>query len=735
MERNTPMKRLRRVIVAGAVALATAIVPVTVAASPAQAAPVTGFNPGNIISDSLFYNGSAMSAAQVQSFLNQRLSSCRIGTPPYMPGALSPSGSGNRIASNCLKDFRQTTSSRAGDAYCSGYVGKANETSAQIIAKVGQACGISQKVLLVMLEKEQSLLTDSWPVTRQYNYALGMNCPDSGPGNSANCDAASAGFALLLYLGARQLKVYKGNPNSFNYKPFQNNRIQWHPNAGCGTSTVYIENWATAALYIYTPYRPNQAALNAGWGTGDGCSSYGNRNFYNFYKSWFGAPTGYTVTGAALDTWNRFGGIDGTLGAPTSAPVYYSANGGGYLQSFSRGVIFTESKTGKSTAMSTAGAFYKNYVAAGYVQGAWGWPTADPACNLAGGGCTMAFQTGVVAYSPATGSRLVPTALLPEWNRLANVNGMLGYPIAAAQSSSAGTAQLFQGGLSMATKIGNFTYNAEVANAWKSQGGMTGFGIATSTVTRPASDRYYIDFERATLFVVPGQSTVRFGSGAFLRAYREDADAWGWPLAAGICNSAGACTMNFDGGQAVYSKATGVVFLSNEQGALWRANGGVAGMGYPIGKTELFADGSMQKYQKGNLVAGPDHSVRFGSGVFLRTWTASGGPEGPWGWPLAAGICNPAGACTMNFDGGQAVYSKATGVAFLSNDHLALWRANGGVSKMGYPIGEPKVVDGRSTQRYQKGSLTVETAGVQQRNAADEVPESQDEGAVAEPVE
>lgn len=275
----------------------------------AQAADARNFDPGLIITDSLFYNGTSMSAGEIQDFLNQRLKTCLIGTPPYLPGAPSPSGSGNTIASNCLKDFRQTTSSRPADAYCSGYAGQPNESAAQIIEKVGRACGISQKVLLVMLEKEQSLLTDSWPVTRQYNYALGMNCPDSGPNNSANCDSASAGFSLQLYLGARQLKVYKGNPSSFNYKPFQNNTIQWHPNAGCGTSQVYIQNWATAALYIYTPYRPNQAALNAGWGTGDACSSYGNRNFYLYYASWFGAP----VPPANVDP---LGNIDSVVAVP-----------------------------------------------------------------------------------------------------------------------------------------------------------------------------------------------------------------------------------------------------------------------------------------------------------------------------------------------------------------------------------------------------------------------------------
>ena len=180
-----------------------------VSASPAQAYNPTAFNPGNIIDDALFYNGNAMSAAQVQQKLNQLVPNCAIGTPPYMPGSPSPSGSGNIIASNCLRDFRISTSSRAADRYCQSYAGRSNETAAEIIAKVGTACGISQSALIVMLEKEQGLVTDTWPVTRQYNFAMGMNCPDSGPNNSANCNSDSAGFFLQVYLGARQLQVYR----------------------------------------------------------------------------------------------------------------------------------------------------------------------------------------------------------------------------------------------------------------------------------------------------------------------------------------------------------------------------------------------------------------------------------------------------------------------------------------------------------------------------------------------
>lgn len=57
-----------------------------------------------------------------------------------------------------------------------------------------------------------------------------------------------------------------------------------------GGTNVSIENLATAGLYNYTPYQPNQSALNNLYGSGDSCGAYGNRNFWRLFNDWFG-PT------------------------------------------------------------------------------------------------------------------------------------------------------------------------------------------------------------------------------------------------------------------------------------------------------------------------------------------------------------------------------------------------------------------------------------------------------------
>lgn len=239
---------------------------VTMNSSEAKAADGSQFDAGNIIDDALFYDGQAMSAGEVQNFLNQMVSTCRSGY-------------------TCLKDYRQDTSTKLAESgKCTQYDGRTNESAADIIYRVGSACGISQKVLIVLLQKEQGLITDTWPTSDQYRKATGYACPDT-----AACDATFNGFFNQVYMAALQYKRYKANPSGYNFIAGRANNIQYNPNGACGSSSVFIQNAATAGLYDYTPYQPNSAALANLYGTGDGCSAYGNRNFWRIYTDWFGS--------------------------------------------------------------------------------------------------------------------------------------------------------------------------------------------------------------------------------------------------------------------------------------------------------------------------------------------------------------------------------------------------------------------------------------------------------------
>lgn len=217
------------------------------------------FNPGDIISDGQFFNPNAMSQAEVQSFLESH--------------------------GSALATMTFDTQDQPADDQCAAYEGATGETAATIIDKSAHACGISQKVLLTVLQKEQHLITTTNPTEFQLKAAMGLSCPDD-----ADCDPQYAGFFNQVYGAANRYQYYTRNEDRYGYHAGTLNTIQYHPDASCGASEVYIENKATALLYIYTPYQPNEAALAAGDGEGDSCSSYGNRNFALIYANWFGNP-------------------------------------------------------------------------------------------------------------------------------------------------------------------------------------------------------------------------------------------------------------------------------------------------------------------------------------------------------------------------------------------------------------------------------------------------------------
>ncbi|WP_194409131.1 hypothetical protein [Microbacterium cremeum] len=235
-----------------------------------KAADLSKFQPGNIISDAVFFNKSTMTEAQIQSFLQSKVPSCKAG---YI----------------CLKDWYDTSRTTNADAMCGAYSGGVRERASRIIYKVAQACGINPQVILATLQKEQGLVTHVWPSDWRYTIAMGQGCPDT-----AACDTRYYGFFNQVFGAAWQLKRYANPPGTSQYftwfAPGKTWNVRWHPNAACGSSPVYIQNQATANLYYYTPYQPNAAAIRAGYAAStDPCSSYGNRNFYNYFTDWFGS--------------------------------------------------------------------------------------------------------------------------------------------------------------------------------------------------------------------------------------------------------------------------------------------------------------------------------------------------------------------------------------------------------------------------------------------------------------
>ena len=279
--------------------------------SPAAALSGSDFDPGYIISDEKFFDSGTMSESQIQSFLNSKVTTCKTGY-------------------TCLKDYRVSTFTRAAvePGHCKAYIGAENELASRIIFKTAQACGINPQTLLVLLEKETGLVGATSPTDGTYRKAMGYGCPDTSV-----CDSAFYGLYNQIYKAAWQFRQYTNYPDR-HYRIGSVN-VGYHPNSACGSSTVKIFNQATANLYNYTPYQPNAASLANLGGTGDACSSYGNRNFWAFFTNWFGSTTGSTdpfgnieeVTATPGNFRVRGWAIDPDTSAPVDVHVYVGSAG------------------------------------------------------------------------------------------------------------------------------------------------------------------------------------------------------------------------------------------------------------------------------------------------------------------------------------------------------------------------------------------------------------------------
>jgi len=257
-----------------------------------------------------------MNAGDIQDFLDHQVPKCRLA-PAAKVGDFT-----------CLRYYRTDIPAMAAqDGRCAAIDATTDVRASKMIEIIARACNINPRVILVTLQKEQGLVTSTnpfWPDSKnpsqpsstrpldyRYQISMGFNCPDTGP-------CSTFGFFYQVYKAASQFHWYSNPAGSFTYLKVGRNvtiNYQVAQVSGCGSKTFLLKSQATAALYYYTPYTPNQAALDNLYGSGDKCSAYGNRNFWRYYWDWFGSPIGggFLLQSATSDTYlivpNSVGGF------------------------------------------------------------------------------------------------------------------------------------------------------------------------------------------------------------------------------------------------------------------------------------------------------------------------------------------------------------------------------------------------------------------------------------------
>lgn len=624
----------------GILMAAGVLIPIAAPTQSAAAASASDWDPGFIIADSVFYDSGAMTANEVQTFLNSRVRACASSF-------------------TCLKDYRQTTDNRSADRYCDGYTAGVSETAATIIDKVARSCGISQRVLLVILEKEQGLVSATTPTPRAYAAATGQGCPDTAP-----CDPSTQGFFYQVYYAARQYEIYRLNPNSFGYLAQRWNNILYHPDSkrACGTQRVFIQNQATAALYIYTPYVPNTAALSNMYGTGDSCSSYGNRNFWRLFTDWFGDPRRFAVHPGFAAPYEAAGGANGYMGIPIANAVYIEANGQGWYQRFSGGTIYGSYAGGTQWVANNA--ILKEYVRQGGPGSGMGWPTADQQCAT-GLRCFQTFLSASISTTSAYGAHVTWGGIDQYWRSSGAAGGSLGLA------------------------LNDVVYRQTATGAAWMQ-----------------------NFERGVF--------VESGTGKYLVPYSPLLDRWlaagageswlGWPRGEYSCTADG-CAQSFSGAILTSGK-DGVRVVSGGFIGAWEASGGLRGYGPAQTELATIPSGWTQRFSLGIVAQG-------GAGIFLvpngagqNIWSAAGGSTGTYGLPRSARSCDEIG-CVQSFYGG-AISESSWGNYGTFGGLGAYWLSNGAQTKFGPALNDIRysaMYGGGWAQHFGRGVVTQTRAG------------------------
>lgn len=216
----------------------------TLALTPTSALALT-FDPNNIISDRTFTDSNGMDLEGVKTFLN--------------------------LKNGYLAEYK--TTDFAGDT----------KSAAEIIYEASQRYGVNPKVLIVLLQKEQSLITASNPTQKQLDWATGYavcdNCAMDDPriqrwkGFGKQVNSAAAQFIEGYFADIEE----KGSVNG-----------KFGPGIPVNVTgqTIIPENAATASLYAYTPHIA------------------GNKLFATLWDNWFSVnhPEGTLIKSAEQPT-------------------------------------------------------------------------------------------------------------------------------------------------------------------------------------------------------------------------------------------------------------------------------------------------------------------------------------------------------------------------------------------------------------------------------------------------
>ena len=200
-----------------------------------QTVKASVFNPNNIISDDEMLNADSMTLSEIQSFLNNK---------------------GGYISRHKFTDAFGKLKTAAEIIYEASHNYECDNISlyrSLSRAEKEKQCkpiNINPKLLLVLLQKEQSLIDHQSPSQKKLDWATGYGVCDSCSMDDPGIQRFK-GFGKQINSAALQFYDYIQNPHYYTYKA---NHTYTISNTNKPPSIVTPVNQATAALYNYTPH-------------------------------------------------------------------------------------------------------------------------------------------------------------------------------------------------------------------------------------------------------------------------------------------------------------------------------------------------------------------------------------------------------------------------------------------------------------------------------------------------
>ena len=604
----------------------------------------SNFNPGNIISDGVMSNANAMSVEEIQRFLTSK-NACKdtnIAKAKSYPGLKYHIENGHFV---CLSE--ETFE----------YNGQ-KQTAAQVIYDAAKDFQINPQVLIVLLEKEQGLITDTWPNHIQYRSATGFGCPDT-----AECDSKYYGFRNQVRNAASMFRsVLSGGWTNY---PVGKNYVQYHPNPNCGGSVINIENRATSALYRYTPYQPNVGALANYPGTSY-CGAYGNRNFYVTFRQWFGSPNLF-VLGDMNHYWQTHGGSAGEIG-PVIENEYCDHSVPKCFQTFQNGRIYWKRQNGTFFVKGDIDNIYHDK------RNELGYPLTD-LITTGYDVYVQKFENGVVMKTPQ-GIYQTNNQIFEVWKNNSKAEDpvvkKLGFPTSDIKFSNNSKEGLYYQEYQNGVIVGNDKYGyhvsmGEIRKVWEKYGFETGIlGFPTSGIIHNFNSPEGIFYQEYQNGVIVGN------------------DKYGYHLSMG------------------------------ETRKVWEKNDFEFGkLGFPTSDIK-FSNNSKeglyyQEYQNGVIVGNDKYGYHVSMGEIRKVWEKYGFETGILGFPTSGIIHNfnsPEGIFYQEYQNGVIVGNDKYGYHLSMGETRKVWEKNDfEFGKLGFPTSDIKRDGKTEYQIYQHGTI------------------------------